>query len=82
MTQPKVIPSVGFHRGLVDLDMNVPQSPDVGVALDCGVINKVVELRETEVATQHDFPSIPLQHQAGTGESLCARRERESLEYV
>ncbi|MGF2946825.1 hypothetical protein [Mycobacterium sp. Lab-001] len=61
VVEANVIPAVRGHCRHVDLDMDVTQSVDVRVAVDGGIVDQVVELRQSEPAAEHDRAPLVVQ---------------------
>lgn len=60
-SQMDVRPAITLEARLIDLHMNLPKSGHVDVTTDGGVVDEVVQRRESEVATKHDFATLLIQ---------------------
>ena len=67
MTRRDVIPPVGGYHRFIDLNVQRPQSVNVRVIADRLVVDKVVQLRKTQVAAQHELATFIIKREPYIG---------------
>lgn len=84
MIRIEVPPAICIHNGSVKRHMQLSHASYVriGLVTKPDVVDQVVQLRQTEFTTQHDFAPLHIKRLAKLFQRTCRCGARESVKYI